>query len=77
MVRKNLIGQKIKLARHNNNPKMTQEGLATRLELLGYQINRAVISKIETGDREINDIEIMAFAKALNVSVEWLFENLV
>ena len=77
MANKNLIGQNIRLARSTADPKITQDRLATQLEVLGCPMSRAVISKIENGDRRISDIEIVAFAKALNVNVEWLFEDFV
>ncbi len=44
-------------------------------QVLGLQLDRPAISKIETGYREVTDVEIVALAKALDVSVAWLFEE--
>ena len=40
--------------------------------MLGLQLERPAISKIETGYREVTDKEVLALAKALGVSAVWL-----
>jgi len=67
---KNIIGEKVKLARMKN--KITQEQLAARLELNDVQIDRIAISRIESGNRFVADYEVVEIAKALNISVEFL-----
>lgn len=69
---KNICGNKIKIARLSENPVCTQSDLSARLEVLGYKISVATISKMENGTREVNDIQVLAFAKALKVSPLWL-----
>jgi len=49
--------------------------LAARLQLLDITIDRSGIAKLELGMRPISDIEIIAIAKILNVSIQWLFEK--
>jgi len=49
--------------------------LAARLQIQGIRIERSGLSKIETGRRPVTDIEAVAFAKALKVSVAWLLEE--
>ena len=44
--------------------------LAARLQVLGLDIDRTAISKIETGDRVLRDFEIILFAEALKVPIE-------
>ena len=39
---------------------------------MGLQLDRISISKIEASDRFVADYEVVAIAKALNVSLEWL-----
>ena len=39
---------------------------------LGVTIDRAGVSKIESGTRSVLDYEVKALAKALGVSVGWL-----
>ncbi len=69
----NIIGKKIVTARKKAVPRITQKDLAARLEVQGIHIERVGISKIEAGNQRVNDIEIAAIAKALNVTVAWLF----
>jgi HTH-type transcriptional regulator, cell division transcriptional repressor len=69
---KNIIGKRIREARLKASPQITQQDLSARLEVLGYNIDRVSISKIESGDRFVADYEIVGLATALNISVEWL-----
>ena len=68
----NIIGDRVKEARTDRKVPLTQDQLSGKLALLGVSIDRAGISKIETGQRSVLDYEVKAFAKALGVSVEWL-----
>jgi len=58
------------------NPPVTQMDLVARLELLGIKIDQSGVSKIESGQRPVSDIEVVALAKALRVSVAWLLEEM-
>lgn len=71
-VGQNLVGERVKEARGNAQPPLTQEGLCKRLAKLGVSIDRAGIAKIETGIRGVLDYELVALAKALDVKVTWL-----
>lgn len=73
MAGRNLIGTNVRIARKHANPPITQSDLAARLQILGIQLDRVTISKIETGYREVNDIEVRALAEALNVSISLLY----
>ena len=73
MVGRNFIGANVRIARKRANPPITQLDLAARLQILGIQLDRVTISKIETGYREVNDLEVKALAEALNVSISWLY----
>ena len=44
------------------------------MQVMGYQISRSDISKIENGKRFISDFEVVGFAKALKVSILDLFK---
>ena len=72
MDRKNIIGERVKEARKNAKPPITQKDLVARLELLGVRIDQSGISKIENGQRPIFDNEVIALAKALKVKTAWL-----
>lgn len=72
--KRNICGKQIHLIRtgqyDKKHPKITQEMLAARLQVLGLDIDRTAISKIETGDRVLRDFEIILFAEALKVPIE-------
>lgn len=51
---------------------ITQADLAARLQIEGLRLERVTILKIETGYREVADMETVAIAKALGVTVNWL-----
>lgn len=69
---KNIIGPKVKEARLNFHPPLSQADLATKLQLNGWNIKRSGIAKIEIGLRQITDIELVVLAKTLHVDVNWL-----
>jgi hypothetical protein len=71
-VRQNLVGERVREARGQAQPPITQEELSKRLAKLGVTIDRAGIAKIETGIRGVLDYEVVAFAKALDVKTGWL-----
>lgn len=67
----NIIGEKVKEARIKAN--LSQAELSAKLELLPVYICRGSISRIENGDRMVNDLEIDGLSKVLNVSLDYLF----
>jgi len=73
MTRRNIIGERVRLARKRASPPITQTDLTARVQIQGLRIERVTISKIETGYREVTDVEAAAIAKALGVSISWLF----
>jgi hypothetical protein len=73
--KRNLIGQKVQRIRMAALPRITQEDLAGRLARHGLQLSQPQIAKVENGVRPIFDLEVPAFAKALKVKIEVLFES--
>lgn len=71
-VRQNLVGERVKEARTEAQPLVTQEELSKRLAKQGVSIDRAGIAKIEMGIRGVLDYEVVALAKALDVKACWL-----
>ena len=53
---------------------MTQELLASKLQLLGCDITRSAIAKIEVGQRYLYPDEIILIKEVLNTSFELIFE---
>lgn len=75
MGKRNIVGARVRQARKIAKPPITQVDLVARLQLLGVVIDQSGLSKIENGQRPVSDIEVVALAKALKVSVEWLLEG--
>lgn len=73
MKKRNIIG--INVRRIRKEKMLTQEELAIKLDLLGINIDRPKISKIENQLREVTDFEVKAIANALDVNIEELFKN--
>jgi transcriptional regulator with XRE-family HTH domain len=69
---RNLIGDRVRQARYNASPKITQNDLLARLDIRGIVLEKTAISKIEAKTRPITDIELVALADALGVSILWL-----
>ncbi|NUM43098.1 MAG: helix-turn-helix transcriptional regulator [Anaerolineales bacterium] len=71
----NIVGNRVRLARSLRKPKLTQIELATQLQLLDWQIDRGGVAKIESGIRQVTDIEVVKLAKALQIKPGWLLEG--
>lgn len=54
--------------------KISQRELADKMQLVGIDIDKNAIQRIECGKRFVTDIEIVAFAKVFKVSLEKLVE---
>lgn len=62
------IGNNIKRLREATG--ITQDLLATKLQVLGCDITRSAIAKIEVGQRHLYPDEIICIKKILNVSYD-------
>lgn len=70
---KNLISQRlIKLRKEHH---MSQRVLAYQLQLRGYDIDKNVITRIETNKRYVTDLELKAFTEVFQVSYDYLIEG--
>lgn len=67
---KNISGERIRQARAVKH--LSQEELAARMQVRGVVLERAGVSRIETGDRFVTDYELLNFAEVLGVTVDWL-----
>jgi transcriptional regulator with XRE-family HTH domain len=70
---RNVIGKRVKEARLNRHPSVSQEDLAGRLAAKGILIDRSAVSRIENQSRYVMDYEAQAIARSLKVAVAWLF----
>lgn len=72
---RNVIGDRVRRARLQAQPPISQEDLAGRLAALGIAIDQAALSRVERGERYVLDYEAQALAKSLKVRVAWLFRE--
>ena len=66
----NLCGAKISTMR--KNLKISQRVLADKLQLVGLDVDKNAIQRIECGKRFVTDIELVAIAKVFNITVNEL-----
>lgn len=67
----NLCGKNI--TKYRKALGISQRELADRLQLIGLDVDKNAIQRMEAGQRFITDIEIVFLAKALGVSIAELF----
>ena len=65
------VGKNIREIREE--AKITQDMLATRLQLAGCDITRSAVAKIEVGQRHIYPDEIKLIKEILNTTFEKIF----
>lgn len=70
-VPKNIIGSTLRRLRIEQD--LTQDALAARCQLQGWDLSRGTLSKIEAGIRRVNDAEILMLSKTLKVEIADLF----
>ena len=68
----NICGDRVRLARAMQKPPMRQEDLAREINLMGMEMTKLIISRIEKNQRHVCDGELKMLAKALGVTMEWL-----
>ncbi len=73
--RNNICGETVYQLRKNAVPKMSQRILAEKLQLLGIDVDKNAIQRIESGQRFVTDIELIALRKIFNVSFEELLKE--
>jgi len=69
--RNNVCGKNVAILRKKQ--KLSQRALADKLQLMGLDVNKNAIQRMESGQRFITDIEILFLKDALNVKLEDLF----
>lgn len=68
--RNNLCGERVRELRLAYPTKLSQRGLADKMQLIGIDVDKNAIQRIESGKRFVTDIELKAFAEIFGVSVE-------
>lgn len=72
----NICGRKIYELRKAQPTKMSQRILAEKLQLLGVDVDKNAIQRIESGVRFVTDLELRALAQVFNVSCDYLLSDL-
>ena len=70
--RNNLCGEKVRELRLASPERMSQRALADRLQLLGIDVDKNAIQRIESGKRFVTDIELKALATVFSVTLDEL-----
>ena len=70
----NICGRRIKALRQVLVPAVSQRMLADKLQLIGIDLDKNAIQRIESGSRFVTDIELLAFAKIFNISADELLK---
>ena len=73
--RNNLCGKQIARLRKPMRPRVSQRLLAERLQVLGLDLDKNAIQRIENGSRFVTDVELAQIAQLLQVSMEELTEG--
>ena len=68
----NICGKNITKLR--KNMKLSQRALADKLQLVGLDVDKNAIQRIECGKRFVTDIELVVFSKIFDITVDELLK---
>ena len=68
----NLCGDNIRKLRLSHPTKLSQRALADKMQLIGIDVDKNAIQRIECGKRFVTDIELKGFAEIFGVSLDSL-----
>ncbi len=71
----NISGKNIARLRKAMEKPNSQRALADKMQLMGIDIDKNAIQRIESGQRFVTDIELRAFAKLFDISSDILLEQ--
>ena len=71
----NLCGDNVRRLRLSSSAKLSQKGLADKMQLIGIDIDKNAVQRIECGKRFVTDIELKGFAEVFGVRVEELMRE--
>ncbi len=70
----NLCGKTV--AQIRREKKLSQRKLAAKMQLLGFDVDHYFIRRVENGERFVTDIDLVIFARALDVPIATLIADL-
>ena len=68
----NLCGEKIRALRLAYPTRLSQRALADKMQLIGINVDKNAIQRIECGKRFVTDIELKAFSEIFSVNIDEL-----
>lgn len=71
----NICGENVYKLRKSHAPKMSQRILAEKLQIMGIDVDKNAIQRIESGQRFVTDLELLALSRIFEVSCEELIGN--
>ena len=66
----NLCGERVRALRLGYPSKLSQRALADKMQLIGLDVDKNAIQRIESGKRFVTDIELKALAEIFGVSID-------
>lgn len=66
----NLCGERVRELRLAYPTKLSQRALADKMQLIGIDVDKNAIQRIESGKRFVTDIELKAFAEIFDVKTD-------
>lgn len=70
----NLCGDNVRRLRLSQPTKLSQRALADKMQIVGIDVDKNAIQRIECGKRFVTDIELKALAEIFSVSVDELLQ---
>ena len=71
----NVIGEKLKYYRELN--KLSQAQVSSKLQLIGIDIPKNSLQRLENGKRILRDYELAGFSKIFNVSIDEMLKEFI
>ena len=71
----NITGKRITALRHQKD--ISQRQLARMMQIAGFDVDHHFIRRIENGERFVTDIELVALARVLSVSITDLIDDTI
>ena len=73
--RNNICGIKLaELLRKAQTPYMSQRMLAEKLQLIGIDVDKNAVQRMESGQRFMTDVEILAICRTFQITPNELFD---
>lgn len=73
--RNNLCGRNVRVLRLLMRPNVSQRALSERMRAYGVDIDKNAVQRIESGERFVTDIELIALSRVFGVSTDDLIKQ--